>query len=78
MRSRPPPRTARPDRPSIYSDRRTILTSSSLKASDVRAGLGHPVVDADGHYIETMPILKPYLVDSIRELAGAEDSEAVA
>jgi predicted TIM-barrel fold metal-dependent hydrolase len=53
------------------------LTSSSLKASDVRAGLGHPVVDADGHYIETMPILKPYLVDSIRELAGADLAKKV-
>jgi len=53
------------------------LTSSSLKASDVRAGLSHPVIDADGHYIETMPILKPYLVDSIRELAGADLAKRV-
>lgn len=53
------------------------MTSSSLKASDVRAGLGHPVVDADGHYIETMPILKPYLVDSIRELAGTDLAKKV-
>jgi predicted TIM-barrel fold metal-dependent hydrolase len=53
------------------------LSSSSLKACDVHAGLGHPVIDADGHYIETMPILKPYLVDSIRELAGADLAKRV-
>lgn len=46
--------------------------SGSAKSPAVRAALGHPVVDADGHYIETMPILKPWLIESVRELAGAD------
>lgn len=41
-------------------------------SAEVRAGLNHPVIDADGHYIETMPILKPFLIDSVREIAGAD------
>ncbi len=46
--------------------------SHSLKSADIRRSLGHPVIDADGHYIETMPILKPFLIDSVREIAGAD------
>lgn len=42
------------------------------KSSDVRRALDHPVIDADGHYIETMPILKPFLIESVREIAGAD------
>jgi predicted TIM-barrel fold metal-dependent hydrolase len=41
-------------------------------AREIRSHLDHPVIDADGHYIETMPILKPYVIDSVRELAGAD------
>ena len=36
-------------------------------ASEVRAGLGHPVVDADGHGIEYLP----YIRDLIRDEGGA-------
>jgi predicted TIM-barrel fold metal-dependent hydrolase len=50
---------------------------TNLRASDVKPLLNHPVVDADGHYIETMPILKPYLIDSVRELAGADLAKRV-
>lgn len=45
---------------------------SKSDSSSIRAELNHPVVDADGHYIETMPILKPWLIDSVREIAGAD------
>lgn len=48
------------------------------RAAEIRRSLGHPVVDSDGHYIETMPILKPYLVESVRELAGNDLAERVA
>ncbi len=43
--------------------------TSNLSAAQIRKSLGHPVIDADGHYIETAPILKPYLVESVREIA---------
>lgn len=46
--------------------------SKLSESAAVRRSLDHPVVDADGHYIETMPILKPYLIESVRELAGAD------
>ena len=46
--------------------------SHPMKSADVRKMLGHPVVDADGHYIETMPVLKPFLIDSVREIAGGD------
>jgi predicted TIM-barrel fold metal-dependent hydrolase len=46
--------------------------TGNLTASDIKARIDHPVVDADGHYIETMPILKPFLIESVREIAGGE------
>lgn len=51
--------------------------AKQTKAARVRAELNHPVIDADGHYIETMPILKPFLIDSVRELAGANLAKKV-
>jgi predicted TIM-barrel fold metal-dependent hydrolase len=42
------------------------------KAATIHKSLGHPVIDADGHYIETGPILKPFLIESVREIAGSE------
>jgi predicted TIM-barrel fold metal-dependent hydrolase len=38
----------------------------ALTAADVRAGLGHPVIDADGHGIEYLP----YVRDLIRDEGG--------
>ncbi|MFT5576861.1 MAG: putative TIM-barrel fold metal-dependent hydrolase, partial [Bermanella sp.] len=48
------------------------MSHNHSNSAQVRAGLNHPVIDADGHYIETMPILKPFLIDSVREIAGAD------
>ncbi|HLG89954.1 MAG TPA: amidohydrolase family protein [Alphaproteobacteria bacterium] len=52
--------------------------TKQTRAAEIRRSLGHPVVDSDGHYIETMPILKPYLVESVRELAGKDLADKVA
>jgi predicted TIM-barrel fold metal-dependent hydrolase len=46
--------------------------TGNIAASEVRKRIDHPVIDADGHYIETMPILKPYLIDAVRDIAGAD------
>ena len=32
----------------------------SPSAAELRANLGHPVIDADGHTVEFLPALLPY------------------
>src|SRR5262245_65375650 len=41
-------------------------------AARLRARLGHPVVDADGHVIETAPVFMPYFADYVKKIAGAD------
>jgi len=36
----------------------------------VRSTLSHPVVDADGHWIETAPVLKSFFLDFVRDQGG--------
>ena len=48
------------------------------RAAALRQSLNHPVIDADGHYIETAPILKPFLVESVRDIAGNDLAKRVA
>jgi predicted TIM-barrel fold metal-dependent hydrolase len=50
----------------------------SSRAAALRQSLSHPVIDADGHYIETAPILKPFLVESVRDIAGNDLAKRVA
>jgi predicted TIM-barrel fold metal-dependent hydrolase len=38
-------------------------TSARSSAAEIRAGLGHPVVDADGHWQEAIPVFVDYLRD---------------
>lgn len=45
-------------------------TGGTLDATEIRAGLDHPVVDADGHIIEYLPLL--------RDLIGDDAGGAVA
>jgi predicted TIM-barrel fold metal-dependent hydrolase len=42
------------------------------RSSAVRASLSHPVVDADGHWIETAPVIKAFFLDHVRDLGGAD------
>jgi hypothetical protein len=42
------------------------------RSADVRAALGHPVVDADGHFIETGPVFKGFFLDFVRDAGGVE------
>lgn len=57
--------------------RKPQVGGGASHAAQVRKALTHPIIDADGHYIETMPILKPYLIDSVREIAGANLAKKV-
>jgi len=40
--------------------------------ADVRARLDHPVIDADGHIIETPPVFLPFFEEYVRKIAGPD------
>jgi predicted TIM-barrel fold metal-dependent hydrolase len=48
------------------------IGSRATKAAALRERLGHPVVDADGHYIETGPVLKEFVREYARDAGGAD------
>ncbi len=50
---------------------RAIRTPSTSSA-EIRAALDHPVVDADGHYIELLPVFMDYFFDYVDEIGGGE------
>jgi predicted TIM-barrel fold metal-dependent hydrolase len=39
-----------------------MTMSTTADAATIRAGLAHPIIDADGHIIEHLPALVPYLL----------------
>mgnify|MGYP001188325490 CR=1 FL=1 len=41
-------------------------------ASELREEIGHPVVDADGHWIETAPVMKGFFLDFVKDLGGGD------
>src|SRR5262245_22249164 len=51
------------------------------RAADIRAGLKHPVIDGDGHWLEPIPVFLEYLaeaggpsaVDRMREIWNQND-----
>jgi hypothetical protein len=45
-------------------------TMSSQRSSEVRASLGHPVIDGDGHFIELAPMLHDDIVSTLEDLGG--------
>ncbi|MCU1373387.1 MAG: hypothetical protein JWO68_673 [Actinomycetia bacterium] len=44
---------------------------SSRTSQQVRAGLDHPVIDVDGHFVELAPVLHEEIVATLEELGGA-------
>jgi predicted TIM-barrel fold metal-dependent hydrolase len=46
--------------------------SGESRAAKIRAGLDHPVVDADGHLIETAPVFKPFFLDYVKDIGGGD------
>ena len=46
-------------------------------AAKLRAPLGHPVVDADGHVIETAPVFMPFFEDYVRKHRRRRHGEAL-
>jgi len=48
------------------------IGSRTHRAAQLRARLGHPVVDADGHFIETPPVFKAFFLDYVKDQGGRE------
>jgi predicted TIM-barrel fold metal-dependent hydrolase len=48
----------------------TTRTPTSTRAAEVRAGVDHPIVDADGHFVEIGPLLNDEVLTSVEELGG--------
>jgi predicted TIM-barrel fold metal-dependent hydrolase len=43
-----------------------------MRSADLRARLGHPVVDADGHFIETIPVFRSFFLDYVKDIGGGD------
>ncbi len=48
------------------------IGSGATEAGRIRRELGHPVIDADGHIIETPPVFMPFFEDFVRDVAGGD------
>jgi predicted TIM-barrel fold metal-dependent hydrolase len=48
------------------------IGAADTRAARLRAGLGHPVIDADGHVIETIPVFHGFFLDFVKELGGGD------
>ena len=53
-----------------------MLDTTATKAARVRASLDHPIIDADGHFVELGPLLDDEIVSYLEEEGGAELREA--
>ena len=47
------------------------MTATVTKAAQVREHVSHPIIDADGHFVEIGPILQDELLASLEEFGGA-------
>jgi len=43
-----------------------------MRSAEIRARLPHPVVDADGHWIETAPAVKRFFVEYVQAIGGGD------
>ena len=50
-----------------------MLTSAPTEARTLRARLSHPIIDADGHWLEYMPVMR----EEFRRIGGAAAAEAL-
>jgi predicted TIM-barrel fold metal-dependent hydrolase len=44
----------------------------TAKAREIRAGLSHPIIDADGHFVEVAPLFNEEMLTYLEEMGGAE------
>jgi hypothetical protein len=50
----------------------SAIGSGDTTSGRIRARLDHPVIDADGHLIETAPVFKNFLVDYAKQIGGGD------
>ncbi len=50
----------------------SAIGAGDTRAARLRRQLGHPVVDADGHFIETTPVFREFLQEYLRDQGGAD------
>ena len=48
-----------------------VAAVTATRAAQIRAGLDHPVIDADGHFVELAPVLDDALIASLETQGGA-------
>jgi predicted TIM-barrel fold metal-dependent hydrolase len=48
-----------------------VKAVTTTKAAEIRAGLDHPVIDADGHFVELAPVLDDALLASLENEGGS-------
>lgn len=48
------------------------IGTGDTRSAQIRSQLGHPVVDADGHWIETAPVMKGFFLDFVKDLGGGD------
>ena len=51
-----------------------MSTNGSTEARKVRSRLDHPIIDADGHWIEYLPVMR----EEFRRIGGEAAVEALA
>ena len=49
-----------------------MIGSAESRSAKLRKQFGHPVVDADGHWIETAPVMKGFFLDFVKDLGGRD------
>ena len=43
----------------------------STHSEEIRAKLDHPVIDAYGHIIETIPVFRSFFLDYVKDAGGS-------
>jgi predicted TIM-barrel fold metal-dependent hydrolase len=49
-----------------------VAASGQSRSARIRRELGHPIIDADGHVIETLPVFRGFFLDYVRDLGGGD------
>ncbi|MSQ25468.1 MAG: amidohydrolase [Dehalococcoidia bacterium] len=49
-----------------------MVQLKTSKSARIRARLGHPVIDADGHRLEFLPLVRENLQDYVRKIGGGD------
>src|SRR6478672_8315520 len=44
----------------------------TTRAAEIRAGLSHPIIDSDGHFVELAPLLNEEMLTYLEEMGGAD------